>query len=63
MIDTDELKTEGILAIAKNMRIGHYAVEAANEIERLREALKDIRFDSGRSRVLAITKEALGIHR
>jgi hypothetical protein len=39
MTDTDELKTEGTLAIAKNMRIGHYAIEAADEIDLLRSQL------------------------
>ena len=41
MIDLDELKTEGILAIARNMRIGHYALEANDEILMLRKQNAD----------------------
>ena len=37
MTDIDELRIEGLLAVSKNMRIGHYCLEAANEIERLRD--------------------------
>jgi hypothetical protein len=36
MVDLDELRSEGGIAIARDMRLGHYAHEAADEIERLR---------------------------
>jgi len=35
MVDLEELRTEGRRA-AEKLRIGHYALEAADEIERLR---------------------------
>ena len=35
-LDLDELKTESILAVAKNMRLGHYGLQAHDEIAHLR---------------------------
>lgn len=40
MTDTNELRTEGKIAIKSNLRIGYYCVEAANEIERLRAIVR-----------------------
>ncbi len=39
-VDLDELKTESILAIAKNMRLGYYGLQAHDEICQLRVAIK-----------------------
>lgn len=39
MTDTGELRKEGLAAIGKDLRIGYYCIEAADEIDRLRVQL------------------------
>lgn len=42
MIDLAELATESRIAIDKGLRLGHYGLEARNELGRLRAALREI---------------------
>lgn len=51
MTDLTELRTEGEAAAKKGMRVGHYSLEAADEIERLRTVLAGC--DRALSRFLA----------
>ena len=69
MTDITELRTEGKIAADKGLRVGHYCLEAADEIERLRKTLSTIcgiclatdKGGGGQGRIHAIAAEALNV--